>query len=167
MTTGSNALQIRRTRLAAFVVILLTLAADQASKYWVLNHTSLPEGDRISVLPVFDFVLTWNMGISYGLFQQHEALGRWLLIGLTALATVLLAVWLWRSRDRVIACVALALIIGGALGNLIDRIVFGGVVDFLYLHYGSFSWYVFNLADCAIVAGVGALLYESLRLRPQ
>lgn len=167
MTTGSNALQIRRTRLAAFVVILLTLAADQASKYWVLNHTSLPEGDRISVLPVLDFVLTWNMGISYGLFQQHEALGRWLLISLTALATVLLAVWLWRSRDRLIACLALALIIGGALGNLVDRIVFGGVVDFLYLHYGSFSWYVFNLADCAIVAGVGALLYESLRLRPQ
>ncbi|MCM5553077.1 signal peptidase II [Pleomorphomonas sp. NRK KF1] len=167
MTTGSNALQIRRTRLAAFVVILLTLAADQASKYWVLNHTSLPEGDRISVLPVFDFVLTWNMGISYGLFQQHEALGRWLLISLTALATALLAVWLWRSRDRLIACLALALIIGGALGNLVDRIVFGGVVDFLYLHYGSFSWYVFNLADCAIVAGVGALLYESLRLRPQ
>ncbi len=167
MTASPNVLQTRRPRLVAFVVILLTLAADQASKYWVLNHTSLPEGDRISVLPVFDFVLTWNMGISYGLFQQHEALGRWLLIGLTALATVLLAVWLWRSRDRVIACVALALIIGGALGNLIDRIVFGGVVDFLYLHYGSFSWYVFNLADCAIVAGVGALLYESLRLRPQ
>ena len=89
------------------------------------------------------------------------------MIGLTALATVLLAVWLWRSSERLIASLALALIIGGALGNLVDRVVFGGVVDFLYLHYGSFSWYVFNLADCAIVAGVGALLYESLRPRPQ
>ncbi len=167
MTAAPNHPAIRRTRLAALAVVVLTLVLDQASKYWVLNHTSLPEGDRISLLPVFDLVLTWNMGISYGLFQQNEALGRWLLIGLTALATVLLAVWLWRSRDRLVACLALALIIGGALGNLVDRVVFGGVVDFLYLHYGSFSWYVFNLADCAIVAGVGALLYESLRLRPQ
>ena len=166
MTATSSDLRTRRTRLAALAVILLTFIVDQASKYWVLNHTGLPDGDRISVLPVFDFVLTWNMGISYGLFQQQEALGRWLLIGLTALATVLLAVWLWRSSDRLLASLALALIIGGALGNLVDRVVFGGVVDFLYLHYGSFSWYVFNLADCAIVAGVGALLYESLRLRP-
>ena len=167
MTATSSDLRTRRTRLAALAVILLTFFADQASKYWVLNHTGLPNGDRISILPVFDFVLTWNMGISYGLFQQHEALGRWLLIGLTALATVLLAVWLWRSSERLIASLALALIIGGALGNIVDRVVFGGVVDFLYLHYGSFSWYVFNLADCAIVAGVGALLYDSLRPRPQ
>ena len=167
MTAASSDLATRRTRLAALAVVLLTLVVDQGSKYWVLNHTSLPDGDRISVLPVFDLVLTWNKGISYGLFQQQEALGRWLLIGLTALATVLLAAWLWRSRDRLAASLALALIIGGALGNLIDRVVFGGVVDFLYLHYGSFSWYVFNLADCAIVAGVCALLYESLRLRPQ
>lgn len=167
MTAPSSDLATRRTRLAALAVVLTTLGVDQASKYWVLNHTSLPEGDRIPVLPVFDLVLTWNMGISYGLFQQHESVGRWLLIGLTALATVLLSVWLWRSRDRVVAALALALIIGGAIGNLIDRVMFGGVVDFLYLHYGSFSWYVFNLADCAIVAGVGALLYESLRLRPQ
>jgi len=167
MTAASSDLATRRTRLAALAVVLLTLVVDQGSKYWVLNHTSLPDGERISVLPVFDLVLTWNMGISYGLFQQQEALGRWLLIGLTALATVLLTVWLWRSRDRLMAGLALALIIGGALGNLIDRLVFGGVVDFLYLHYASFSWYVFNLADCAIVAGVGTLLYESLRLRPQ
>ena len=167
MTAAPSDLSTRRARIAALVVVLLTLAVDQASKYWVLNHTSLPDGDRISLLPVFDLVLTWNMGISYGLFQQHEALGRWILIGLTAVATVLLATWLWRSRNRLVAVLALGLIIGGALGNLIDRIVFGGVVDFLYLHYGSFSWYVFNLADCAIVAGVGALLYESLRLRPQ
>ncbi|WP_370675326.1 signal peptidase II [Pleomorphomonas sp. PLEO] len=167
MTAASSDLATRRTRFAALAVVLMTLAVDQGSKYWVLNHTSLPDGDRISVLPVFDLVLTWNMGISYGLFQQQEALGRWLLISLTAFATILLAAWLWRSRDRLVAGLALALIIGGALGNLIDRVVFGGVVDFLYLHYGSFSWYVFNLADCAIVAGVGALLYESLRLRPQ
>lgn len=167
MTAASSDLRTQRTRLAALAVVLLTLAVDQASKYWVLNHTNLPDGNRISLLPVFDLVLTWNMGISYGLFQQQEAVGRWLLIGLTALATVLLSVWLWRSRDRLAASLALALIIGGALGNLIDRLLFGGVVDFLYLHYGSFSWYVFNLADCAIVAGVGALLYDSLRLRPQ
>lgn len=167
MTAPASDIGTRRARLAALVVVALTLAIDQASKYWVLNHTALPDGERISILPVFDFVLTWNMGISYGLFQQDGDLGRWVLIGLTIAATAMLAVWLWRSRDRLIAILALALIIGGAIGNLIDRIVFGGVVDFLYLHYGSFSWYVFNLADCAIVAGVGALLYDSLRPRPQ
>ena len=167
MTAPSSDIGTRRARLAALVVVALTILIDQFSKYWVLNHTGLPDGERISVLPVFDLVLTWNLGISYGLFQQDGDIGRWLLIGLTMAATVLLAVWLWRSGDRLLAGLALALIIGGALGNLVDRIVFGGVVDFLYLHYGSFSWYVFNLADCAIVAGVGALLYESLRPRPQ
>jgi len=167
MTAPSSDIGTRRARLAALVVVVLTLALDRLSKYWVLNHTALPDGERISILPMFDLVLTWNLGISYGLFQQDGAFGRWLLIGLTITATVLLAVWLWRSRDRLVAMLALALIIGGALGNLVDRIVFGGVVDFLYLHYGSFSWYVFNLADCAIVAGVGALLYDSLRPRPQ
>jgi signal peptidase II len=167
MTAPSSDFGTRRARLVALVVVALTILIDQFSKYWVLNHTALPDGERISVLPVFDLVLTWNLGISYGLFQQDGDLGRWLLIGLTAAATVLLSVWLWRAGDRLLAALALALIIGGAVGNLIDRVVFGGVVDFLYLHYGSFSWYVFNLADCAIVAGVGALLYDSLRPRPQ
>ncbi|WP_026782151.1 signal peptidase II [Pleomorphomonas koreensis] len=167
MTAEALRDRTRRTRLAALAVIVLTFAADQASKYWVLSDGTLSGGDRISVAPVLDLVLTWNMGISYGLFQQQEALGRFLLIGFTALATGMLAVWLWRSGDRLLAGLALALIIGGALGNLVDRILFGGVVDFLHLHYGSFSWYVFNLADCAIVAGVGALLYDSLRPRPQ
>lgn len=167
MTAPSSDIGTRRARLAALVVVALTILIDQFSKYWVLNHTALPDGERISALPVFDLVLTWNLGISYGLFQQDGDIGRWLLIGLTMAATVLLAVWLWRAGDRLLAIIGLALIIGGAVGNLIDRIVFGGVVDFLYLHYGSFSWYVFNLADCAIVAGVGALLYDSLRPRPQ
>lgn len=155
-----------RARGIALVVIVLTLLVDQASKYWVLNHTALPDGERISILPVFDLVLTWNMGISYGLFQQDGDLGRYALIGLTVVATGALSVWLWRATERMLSTLALALIIGGAVGNLIDRLIFGGVVDFLYLHYGSFSWYVFNVADSAIVAGVGGLLYDSLRPRP-
>jgi signal peptidase II len=147
-------------RLAAFAGVGLTVLADQASKYWVLNVSDLPLGDRISVLPGLELVLTWNRGISYGLFQQDGALGRWLLIGFTVIATLALIVWMIRASHR-LTVFGLALIVGGAIGNFIDRVAYGAVVDFVYFHVLNFSWYVFNLADCAIVAGVAALLYDS------
>lgn len=149
-------------RLWALVLVALTLAADQASKYWVLNATELPFGERMAILPTLDLVLTWNQGISYGLFRQNGELGRWLLVAATVAAIAALSVWLWRS-SRPLALAGLALIVGGAIGNLVDRIAYGAVVDFVYFHLFDFSWYVFNVADCAIVAGVGALLYDSVR----
>ena len=116
---------------------------------------------RTSVAPGVDFVMAWNRGVSYSLLTSDTDVGRWLLIAATCAASVALAVWLGRSRTAP-TCVALGLLIGGALGNLVDRVSYGAVVDFVSLHAGDFRWYVFNGADCAITAGVVLLLLEWL-----
>jgi signal peptidase II len=143
----------------------LTALLDQASKLWVLYVYDLKTKGAVRLAPFVDFVLTWNKGISYGLFQQDGALGQWVLLAIKAAAVALLWVWLARTTTLLTA-LSLGLIIGGAVGNGIDRLFHGAVADFVLLHLttGSFSfqWYVFNLADAAIVAGVVGLLYESL-----
>lgn len=151
-----------RRLLPALIVAMLTVAADQASKYWILHATDLRLGHRLPIAPVLDFVLTWNQGVSYGLFRQDGAVGRWLLVAGSIAATAVLSLWLFRTRQG-LTRFGLALIVGGAVGNLIDRVTHGAVIDFVYFHLLDFSWYVFNVADCAIVAGVGALLYDSFR----
>jgi len=144
---------------------LAATAADQASKLWLLFVFDVGARQPVAVTPFFDLVLVWNRGISYGLFQQDGPVGQWTLLTLKIVAVVLLWVWLARSGLRLTA-VSLGLIIGGALGNAIDRFAYGAVADFVLLHLTtvtwSFSWYVFNLADVAIVAGVAGLLYESV-----
>lgn len=141
------------------LLAVLVLAADQASKFWVLRGLRLDLGP-VEVAPFLTFTLVWNRGISYGLLQQ-EGLGRWLLVAFTVAASALLAVWLVRTR-RTLVALAVGGILGGAVGNLVDRLLYGAVVDFVHLHYGGFSWYVFNIADAAIVAGVALLLLDSL-----
>lgn len=147
------------------LVALIVAAADQALKLWLLFGYDLGTRGTVALAPFLDLVLIWNRGISYGLFQQEGPLGQWALLGLTAIAVVLLCVWLSRAGSRM-AAVALGLIIGGAIGNAIDRLHWPGVMDFalFYLTIGSsrYNWYVFNLADAAIVAGVLGLLYESI-----
>jgi signal peptidase II len=138
---------------------------DQASKLYLLFVFDLPARGRVEITPFLDFVFTKNTGISYGLFQSQGALGQWILLGVKAAAVVLLVVWLARSTTRLTA-LSLGLIIGGAAGNAIDRLAYGWVADFVLFHIDTatwrFYWYVFNLADVAIVAGVIGLLYESL-----
>jgi signal peptidase II len=147
-------------------VAVLACAIDQASKLYLLYVVDLAARGPVQVTPFLDFVLTRNTGISYGLFQTQGALGQWVLVGLKALAVVFLWIWLARAQDRLTA-VSLGLIIGGAVGNAIDRVAYGWVVDFAFFHLSGagwqFNWYVFNLSDVAIVAGVVGLLYESLR----
>jgi signal peptidase II len=137
---------------------------DQASKLYLLFVFDLAD-HPLRLGPYFDFVLTRNTGISYGLFQTQGAVGQWLLLGFKALAVLLLWLWLARSKDRLTA-LSLGLIVGGAVGNAIDRLAYGWVADFVFFHVSTatwqFRWYVFNLADVAIVAGVIGLLYESL-----
>ncbi len=144
---------------------LVTALLDQASKLWLLYGYDLGSRGRVPILPFFDLVLVWNKGISYGLFAQDTALGQWMLLGVKAVAAVFLWAWLSRAESRLTA-ICLGLIIGGAVGNAIDRFAHGAVVDFALLHLTtatfSFNWYVFNLADVAIVAGVAGLLYETL-----
>jgi signal peptidase II len=146
------------------IIALITCALDQATKLWLLNVFDLANRGIVRLTPFLDFVLTWNTGISYGLFPQESDFGRYVLLALKLAAVVLLWVWLARAELRLTA-LALGLIIGGALGNAIDRLAYGKVVDFVLFHITTdsfkFTWYVFNLADAAIVAGVIGLLYES------
>ena len=134
-------------------------------KLWLLYVFDIGVKGQVHVAPFTDLVLTWNTGISYGWFQQDGPLGQWALLALKAIAVALLWIWLARAGTK-LAAMGLGLIIGGALGNAIDRFVHGAVVDFVLLHIETaswrFNWYVFNLADVAIVAGVAGLLYESV-----
>ncbi|MCU4179143.1 signal peptidase II [Bosea sp. BH3] len=147
----------QRFGLATVLVIFLS---DQALKIWLLYGVGLAENGPFDLTPFMTIVLAWNRGISYGLFQQGTDLGRWLLVLLSFGAAIWLWRWMWRSERR-FTVLSLALIIGGALGNGLDRAVYGAVVDFVHLHWGDFSWYIFNIADVAIVVGVLGLLYES------
>jgi signal peptidase II len=151
--------------LPGLAVAMAVMAIDQAIKLWLIFVTDLGARGMIELLPFLDLVLTWNTGISYGLFPQEGPLGQWALLGLKAIAALLLWIWLARASSRLTA-VALGLIIGGAIGNAIDRLAYGAVADFVLLHVTTasfdFKWYVFNLADVAIVAGVAGLLYETL-----
>lgn len=148
----------------------LTFLADQLSKIAFLSGIGRPlftppatfaAGPSIDVLPFFNFTLVWNQGMSYGLLQAESALGRTLYVIFTLVIVPALGWWLWRTRSALVA-VALGLVIGGAVGNnLVDRIAYHAVVDFLHLHIGEFNWYVFNIADTAIVFGVFLLIYDA------
>jgi signal peptidase II len=148
-----------------FAVAVLACALDQAVKLWLLFAFRLADRGVVSLAPFVDLVLAWNTGISYGWFQQNGPLGQWALLALKTIAVALIWIWLARAQSRMTA-IGLGLIIGGALGNAIDRLAYGAVADFVLLHVEGagwrFNWYVFNLADVSIVAGVALLLYESL-----
>lgn len=145
---------------AAIVVLL-----DQANKAWMLYVYDIGARGTVTVTPFFDLVLVWNQGISYGLLPQEGVLGRLGLILFALGASLALAVWLASLSSR-LAAVAIGLIIGGAIGNAIDRVAYGAVADYVLFHIDTpnwtFHWYVFNLADVGIVAGVIGLLYDSL-----
>ena len=138
--------------------------ADQASKWWIMNGLRLEQLGSVPLLPFLSFTWVENRGVSMGLFTMGSEAGRWLLVLATALIAVFVAIWLKREKHWLEAC-ALGLVLGGALGNILDRIRFGHVVDFVHLHAGRWSFYVFNIADAAITVGVLILLVRSLMQR--
>ena len=146
-------------------VAAIVCALDQASKIYLLFVFDLAANGPVRLGPFLDIVLARNTGISYGLFQTQGPLWQWVLLAFKTVAVVLLWIWLAHAKDRLTA-LSLGLIIGGAVGNAIDRLAYGWVADFVFFHISTptwqFNWYVFNLADVAIVAGVIGLLYESL-----
>jgi signal peptidase II len=142
-------------------VALAAGAADQLFKSWAIEVLQSSPVQKIVLAPYFDMVMAWNRGISYGLLRQDGDFGRWILVAVSLGAAVALAIWIAQQESRLPA-LSLGLIIGGAVGNAIDRIRFGAVADFFSFHVGSFHWYIFNLADVAIVAGVAGLLLEQL-----
>ncbi|MCG2627864.1 signal peptidase II [Bradyrhizobium sp. WYCCWR 13023] len=149
---------------AGIIAAVVTLVADQASKLWLLNGFDLARRGVVKVTPFFDLVLAWNIGISFGWLQNDSQSAQIALMAVKVVAVIALGIWMARSQTY-LATVALGLIIGGAIGNGIDRFVYGAVVDFALFHIeiggNTYNWYVFNLADVAIVAGVAALLYDS------
>src|SRR6266436_8651503 len=146
------------------IAAVAVLALDQASKLWLLFVFDIVHRGVVKVTPFFDLSLALNVGISFGWFQNDSQLAQISLMIIKAVAVIGLAIWMARLRT-LLATLALGLIIGGAIGNGIDRFAYGAVVDFALFHVQIgekiLNWYVFNLADVAIVAGVAALLYDS------
>jgi signal peptidase II len=158
---GAEGGRVKPTLLYGLTAALIALAVDQAHKLSMLFLLDWREGERVAITPFLDHILVWNRGISFGLFQQDSAFGQWALLLFKIVAVAGLFIWMMRTSDRLLA-VALGLIIGGAIGNAIDRAAYGAVADFFHFHIGAFSWYIFNIADCAIVGGVALLLYDSV-----
>ncbi len=144
--------------LALAVVVL-----DQASKWWILGRVMRPPR-VIEVTPFFNLVMGWNRGVSFGLFNSDSPVNEWLLPLVVVGITASLLVWLWRAESRWLVA-GLGLVIGGAVGNLFDRLRFGAVADFLDFHALGWHWPAFNVADSAITVGAAIILLESLFTR--
>jgi signal peptidase II len=157
---------VRRVHLVGYCVALACVLADQAHKAWMLGPFEIADRGRTALTPFLDLVLVWNRGVSYGLLTQEHDFGRWLLIAIGVAGAALFGWWL-KSTRSLLAAVSLGLVIGGAISNVIDRLIYGAVADFFLFHVGAFEWYVFNLADVWIVAGAGGLLLVWLTERPE
>lgn len=140
----------------------IIFAVDQAYKYWILHIYRLGERGVVEITSFLNLVMVWNPGVSYGLFAQETEWGRWLLVAFNIVAVI--GLWFWLARQhKGWEAFAIGLIMGGALGNALDRALYGAVADFFSLHAFGYYWYVFNIADVAIVLGVIILLFDAVR----
>ena len=146
-------------------IALAVIVLDQAAKAWVLSFFAGHDGVPVAtVTSFFNLVLTGNRGVSFGLFNNNAAMNTAVFTVLAAVIVIALLLWLRRAQTPLIR-LALGLIIGGAIGNMIDRLYRGAVVDFLDFHLGDWHWFAFNVADAAICLGVAALLLDGLLAR--
>ena len=143
-----------------YLISLIVFLLDFVSKFWVMR-TLIPH-DPIPVFPCFNLYLTFNKGVSFSMFSAQSAMGVWALIGLTAGISALI-IYLIQKETEKLARIGYALVLGGAIGNLIDRIRFGAVVDFLDFYLGSYHWPTFNVADSAICIGAALILFQYIR----
>ena len=141
--------------------LILVIVADQVSKVLLIDLMAERQFVPLSLLPFFDLVMVWNPGVSFGLFSGDWQKTRWMLAGLNAVVSLGLLVWMMRADSRLVR-LALASVIGGALGNAIDRLIYGRVADFFDFHVGAWHWPAFNIADVAITCGVAVLVLDSL-----
>lgn len=152
---------MRQTRIG-LLCAFTAFVADQLSKLWLVDYFHLAEVQGgIDVLPFFKLVMVWNYGISFGMFSDDGMGRRWILIAVALAITAIMLRWLWKSRNGLLS-LALGLVIGGALGNVVDRLRWGAVADFFYFHYEEWYWPAFNIADSAIFIGVVLLCWESI-----
>lgn len=143
----------------ALAIAVVTAVVDQLHKWWSIEVFHIAEKGRVALTPFLDMIYVVNQGVSYGL---GAGAAPWLLTGFALLASAALMVWLAVAGTGRLMALSLGLIVGGAIGNAIDRVHLGGVADFFSLHAFGYYWYIFNIADVAIVAGVAGLLYDSL-----
>jgi signal peptidase II len=151
--------------LIGLFVAAIVVGLDQVTKWWIVEVVMVSPR-VIEITPFFNLVMGWNRGISFGFFNNDSPVNSWLLPLVTAMIVGFLAIWLIRARD-VWTCMALGLIIGGALGNLIDRLRYGAVADFLDVHAFGYHWPAFNVADAAITVGAVLLIWDSLFARAE
>lgn len=147
---------VNRGTVWSFALLLLAFGLDRAHKYFQIEVQGWRGGEGIRVTDFFDYVLVWNTGVSYGLLGDTPL---WVLGIVIAAATALLAVWWWRSSQQLVRA-GLALCIGGALSNALDRVFYGAVADFFHFHWQGLSFYIFNIADTAITLGVLLLILD-------
>ncbi len=157
---------MRRGLFVAALVIIL----DQISKWWIMERVMRPDGVegtpfftplRVSITSFFDLVMAWNRGVSFGIGNNAGEWNALILSGLALVIVAVMLVWL-RKAESALLQLALGGIIGGALGNVIDRIRFGAVADFLDIHFVGYHWPAFNIADSAITVGAAILVFDSL-----
>ncbi len=159
-TTPNPKFRLQGIMLASFVFI-----ADQAVKYIMIGPLALQSRLKIHILPMFDLTWAENYGVSMGFLEAQSETQRWMLVGLTAAIALIVAVWMWREKLRG-DVLALSLVLGGAFGNIVDRVRYGYVVDYADLHFGAFRpFYIFNLADACITIGVVILLARAFLMR--
>lgn len=148
------------TAAKGYLVAAAIFVVDQLVKLWIIAGIGLQAKGSINLLPILSLTWVENRGVSMGLLQADGAKERWILTGVTALIAAGVAWWMRKETNR-IDILALALVLGGALGNIVDRVRFGYVVDFVHVHVGTWSFYVFNVADAAITIGVAILLLRA------
>ncbi len=142
---------------------LAVIVVDHLTKFWV--SSTLDYQEAVPVLPFFSLVLVHNTGAAFSFLADAGGWQRWFFVAVGVIATVIIVRLLKRHADEPRLAFALALVLGGALGNVIDRVILGHVVDFLYFHYHGFAWPAFNVADSAITVGAVLLIWDSLRGR--
>ena len=157
--------RVAKYRLIGFATAIVLFVLDQAMKVYVTETLAMERREVVELLPFFDFRLTYNFGISLGMFQADSMEMRWILVGVTSLIALVVTVWM--LREKALGEIAgLALILGGALGNIRDRYEYGYVIDYADLHFGEFRpFLIFNIADAAITIGVLIILARAFFVR--
>lgn len=152
---------VERRDILGHVIVAFVFIADRLSKAWLIQQYGTEYHYEIEIARYANLVMVWNEGISFGMLRDYGAAGRWILVAASTGIVVALAVWMSRNRDRLVD-LALGLVIGGAIGNIYDRLLYGAVLDFIDLHVGWRHWPAFNVADAAITMGVALLLWDSV-----
>ena len=142
------------------ISVLIVFVLDRASKWWFIDIFELPYKGVVEILPIFNLVMVWNKGVSFGFLSSSDDFGRWALVILNLIIVAILINWLRSVKEITLSC-AIGMVIGGAFGNIYDRVKFGAVADFFQFHWQEWYFAVFNVADSFIFIGAVLLIFNS------